>query len=88
MARTPIAQQYFEIEAKEGHAETLMSPAQVGNAEASGLEPPHRAPELFDVRPYIPQANRFVIVEDSALADSQVAFALATSLVLQKTRKG
>lgn len=42
---------------------------------------------LFSPRPYIPQENRLVIVEDSALADNYVGFAMATCMTLPEDQK-
>lgn len=42
--------------------------------------PAHKFVALFNPQPYIPQENRLVTIEDSALADSHIGFVLATSI--------
>ena len=53
-----------------------------GSSEVADLPVP-----LFSPQPYIPMENKLVTVEDTALGDSGVVFALAHSVTLPRDRE-
>ena len=76
-----------EVEGAE-NISTTKSPVSAKINEVGGLDQSiDRHVAMFNPQPYIPQQNRLVTIENSALADSHVGFALATSITPLEDQK-